>query len=249
MTPPAWLQAVMPDWLLAQVAAWTMPAWIQLMADSFWPLLMAGLTFTVPLTLLSFVLGLALAFVVALIRLFGPAPLVAVARFYVWLIRGTPLLVQLFVIFYGLPKAGLVLDPLPAALIGFTLNVGAYNSEVIRGAIESIGKGQWEAAYSLSMTRAQALRRTVLPQAARVAVPPLSNSFIALVKDTSLAAAITVPEIFQAAQRIAAVTYEPLILYTETALIYLAFSSVLSAAQVRLERRFGQHAVFAEKNR
>ena len=249
MTPPSWLQAFLPDWLLAQVGGWTVPSWVQLMADSFWPLLKAGLMFTAPLTLMSFVLGLALAFVVALIRLFGPAPLVAVARFYVWLIRGTPLLVQLFVIFYGLPSAGIVLDPLPAALIGFTLNVGAYNSEVIRGAIESISKGQWEAAYSLSMTRGQALRRTVLPQAARVAVPPLSNSFIALVKDTSLAAVLTVPEIFQAAQRIAAVTYEPLILYTEAALIYLVFSSVLSAAQVRLERRFGQHAVFSEKNR
>ncbi|ARP88551.1 amino acid ABC transporter permease [Bordetella genomosp. 9] len=222
-----------------------MPAWLKLMTDSFWPLLQAGLQFTVPLTLISFTAGLLLAFVVALIRLFGPAPAVAVVRFYVWLIRGTPLLVQLFVIFYGLPNIGIVLDPLPAALIGFTLNVGAYNSEVIRGAIESIPKGQWEAAYSLSMTRWQAIRRTILPQAARVSVPPLSNSFIALVKDTSLAAVLTVPEIFQAAQRIAAVTYEPLILYTEAALIYLVFSTVLSSAQVRLEKRFGKHAVFA----
>jgi cystine transport system permease protein len=93
------------------------------------------------------------------------------------------------------------------------------------------------------MSWSQAMRRTVLPQAARVAVPPLSNSFISLIKDTSLAAVLTVPEIFQAAQRIAAVTYEPLILYTETALIYLLFSSVLSALQGRLERRFGQHAL------
>src|SRR5690606_39291380 len=102
------------------------------MLDSFWPLLQAGLKFTVPLTLLSFAGGLVLAFVVALIRLFGPAPLVALVRFYVWLIRGTPLLVQLFVIFYGLPSAGIVLDPLPAALIGVTLNGGAHNSAVIR---------------------------------------------------------------------------------------------------------------------
>lgn len=225
------------------------PAWLQLMLDSFWPLLKAGLVFTVPLTLLSFAGGLILAFIVALIRLFGPRPLVLIVRFYVWLIRGTPLLVQLFIIFYGLPNAGIVLDPLPAALIGFILNVGAYNSEVIRSAIESIPKGQWEAAYSLSMTRGQAMRRTVLPQAARVAVPPLANSFISLVKDTSLAAVLTVPEIFQAAQRIAAVTYEPLILYTEAALIYLIFSSVLSAAQTRLERRYGQHAVFTEGQR
>lgn len=221
-----------------------MPAWLHLMAHSLWPLLYAGLVFTVPLTLASFAIGLALAFFVALVRLFGPKWAVAIVRFYVWLFRGSPLLVQLFVIFYGLPNVGIVLDPLTAAIIGFSLNVGAYNSEVIRGVIESIPKGQWEAAYSMGMTREQALRRAILPQAARVALPPLSNSFIALVKDTSLAAVLTVPEIFQAAQRIASVTYEPLILYTEAALIYLVFSSVLSSAQVRLERKFGRHALF-----
>ncbi len=226
-----------------------LPDWLQLMVHSLWPLLVGGIQFTVPLAILSFILGLLLAFLAAITRLFGPPPLVALVRFYIWLIRGTPLLVQLFVIFYGLPSVGFVLDPLPAALIGFSLNVGAYNAEVIRGAIEAIPRGQWDAAYSLSMTRAQALRRTVLPQAARVAVPPLANSFIALVKDTSLAAVITVPEIFQAAQRIASVTYEPLILYTEAALIYLVLCSFLSNAQTRLERHFGQHAVFSEGQR
>jgi len=225
-----------------------MPAWLHLMAHSLWPLLYAGLVFTVPLTLASFAIGLALAFIVALVRLFGPKWAVAVVRFYVWLFRGSPLLVQLFVIFYGLPNVGIVLDPLTAAIIGFSLNVGAYNSEVIRGVVESIPKGQWEAAYSMGMTREQALRRAILPQAARVALPPLSNSFIALVKDTSLAAVLTVPEVFQAAQRIASVTYEPLILYTEAALVYLLFSSVLSSAQVRLERKFGRHALFQAGN-
>jgi cystine transport system permease protein len=225
------------------------PDWLQLMSDSLWPLLVGGFKFTVPLAILSFLAGLALAFLAAVTRLFGPAPLVAMVRFYIWLIRGTPLLVQLFVIFYGLPSIGFVLDPLPAALIGFSLNVGAYNAEVIRGAIEAIPRGQWDAAYSLSMTRAQALRRTILPQAARVAVPPLANSFIALVKDTSLAAVITVPEIFQAAQRIASVTYEPLILYVEAALIYLLLCTALSAAQNCLERHFSQHAVFSEGQR
>ncbi|WNC91023.1 amino acid ABC transporter permease [Paraburkholderia sp. FT54] len=225
-----------------------MPAWLHLMAQSLWPLLYAGLVFTVPLTLISFAIGLALAFLVALVRLFGPKWAVAMVRFYVWLFRGSPLLVQLFVIFYGLPNVGIVLDPLTAAIIGFSLNVGAYNSEVIRGVIESIPKGQWEAAYSMGMTREQALRRAILPQAARVALPPLSNSFIALVKDTSLAAVLTVPEVFQAAQRIASVTYEPLILYTEAALVYLVLSSVLSSAQVRLERKFGRHALFQAGN-
>jgi cystine transport system permease protein len=202
--------------------------------------------FTIPLTLLSFVLGLSLGLVTAVTRLFAPKPLVLVARFYVWVIRGTPLLVQLFVIFYGLPSLGILLNAFPAALIGFTLNVGAYSSEIVRAAISAVPRGQWEAAYSIGMSWSQAMRRTVLPQATRVAIPPLSNTFISLVKDTSLAAAVTVPELFQTAQRIVATTYEPLILYIEAALIYLALSSVLSSLQVRLERRFARYGGFLE---
>ncbi len=197
-----------------------------------------------PLTLLSFVFGLAVGFAVALTRLFAPAPFALAVRFYVWIFRGTPLLVQLFLIFYGLPSVGIVLDAFPAALIGFTLNVGAYSSEIIRAVLLSVQKGQWEAAYSIGMTWRQAMRRIILPQASRVAVPPLSNTFIALVKDTSLAAAITVPELFRAGQRIVATTYEPLILYVEVALVYLVVSSVLSGLQARLERRLSRYGGF-----
>src|SRR6195952_2202459 len=222
------------------------PHWLILMADSFWPLVWAGLVFTIPLTLLSFVFGLTLGLITAIARLFGPAPVSATARFYVWVIRGTPLLVQLFVIFYGLPSIGILLDAFPAALIGFTLNIGAYTSEIIRAVISSVPKGQWEAAYSIGMNWRQAMMRTILPQAARVAVPPLSNTFISLVKDTSLAAAITVPELFQAAQRIVATTYEPLILYIEAALLYLVLSSLLSWLQVALERRLGRYGGYLE---
>lgn len=223
-----------------------MPHWLQLMIDSLGPLLWAALAFTIPLTLLSFAFGLTLGLIVALIRLFGPWPLAAVVRFYVWIIRGTPLLVQLFLIFYGLPSVGILLDAFPAALIGFTLNIGAYSSEIVRAAISSVAKGQWEASFSIGMSWSQTMRRTVLPQAARVAVPPLSNTFISLVKDTSLAAAITVPELFQAAQRVVAVTYEPLILYVEAALIYLVISSVLSALQARIELRLSRYGGFME---
>lgn len=226
-----------------------MPHWLQLMLDSLPTLLWAGIRFTIPLTLLSFGLGLTLGLVTAVARLFGPAPISALARFYVWIIRGTPLLVQLFVIFYGLPSIGVLLDAFPAALIGFTLNVGAYTSEIIRAAITSVPKGQWEAAYSTGMNWQQAMRRTILPQAARVSVPPLSNTFISLVKDTSLAAAITVPELFQAAQRIVATTYEPLILYIQAALMYLVLSSVLSALQSRLEVRFSRYGGQMESSR
>ncbi|CAM3344914.1 MULTISPECIES: amino acid ABC transporter permease [Methylobacterium] len=223
-----------------------MPHWLDLMLQSLGPLLEACLRFTVPLTLIAFGLGLSLGLAVALARLFGPRPVAALAWTYVWIFRGTPLLVQLFVIFYGLPSAGILIDAFPAAVIGFTLNVGAYASEIVRAAIASIPKGQWEAAYATGMTPAQALRRTILPQAGRVAVPSLSNSFIALVKDTSLAAAITVPEMFQAAQRIVAVTYEPLILYAEAALIYLVLCSGLSWLQGGLERRLGRYGGYLE---
>ena len=218
-----------------------MPHWLNLMIESLPSLLWACLLFTIPLTLLSFVLGLAVGFVAAVIRLFAPGPLAAIVRFYVWIIRGTPLLVQLFLIFYGLPSVGIVLDAFPAALIGFTLNVGAYTSEIIRAVLLSVPKGQWEAAYSIGMTWSQAMRRTILPQATRTAVPPLSNTFISLVKDTSLAAAITVPELFRAGQRIVATSYEPLIIYVEVALIYLLVSSVLSSLQSRIEKRFSRY--------
>ncbi|HHG8775418.1 TPA: amino acid ABC transporter permease [Raoultella planticola] len=225
-----------------------MPEFISLAISSFWPMLYAGLVFTIPITLISFFLGLLLGFIVALIRLYGPAPLQSVVRFYVWIIRGTPLLVQLFLIFYALPSVGITLDAFPAAVIGFTLNVGAFTSEVIRATLLSVAKGQWEAAHSIGMSWGQALRYIILPQAARVAVPPLSNTFISLVKDTSLASVITVPELFLAAQRIAAVTYQPLILYSEAALLYLLISSVLSYLQSRLELRLERNTVVKEEH-
>jgi cystine transport system permease protein len=200
-------------------------------------MLKAGLAFTVPVALISFALGLLVGLLTALARLSKVKSLIAIAKFYVWIIRGTPLLVQLFIIFYGLAKVNIILDPLPAAIIGFTINVGAYSSEVIRAAILSIPKGQWEAAASIGMTHAQALRRIVLPQAARVSVPPLFNSFISLIKDTSLAASITLTEMFQVAQRVTAATYEPLLLYVEVAFIYLIFCTVLGAVQGRVEKK------------
>jgi L-cystine transport system permease protein len=214
---------------------------IDLLINSFLPLLKAGLQFTVPLTLISFTLGIILALATALARISSFKPLVLIAKFYVWIIRGTPLLVQLFIIFYGLPAAGITLDALTSAIIGFTLSVGAYNSEVIRAAILSIPKGQWEAAYSVGMTNNQALRRVILPQAARVSIPPLANSFISLIKDTSLAATITVTELFQIAQRITAATYEPLWMYIEAAFIYLMFCSVLSMLQHKIEKRLERY--------
>lgn len=218
---------------------------LHILTQSFWPILSAGFVYTIPLTLISFAIGLAIAVVVALVRIAGVRGAKEIAVFYVWIVRGTPLLVQIFIIFYGLPNAGVVLDPLPAAVIAFSLNVGAYSSETVRAAVLSIGKGQWEAGYSLGMTYFQVLRRVVIPQAARVSVPPLFNSFIGLVKDTSLAANITVTEMFMVTQRVAAKTYEPLALYCEVAFIYLIFCTVLSRVQEVAEQKLsvGQNGV------
>ena len=213
----------------------------QILVDSFFPLLKAGITFTVPLTIISFTLGLMIALSVALIRIFGKQPLVAVVKFYVWIIRGTPLLVQLFIIFYGLPSIGVTLNGFISATIGFTLSVGAYSSEIIRAAILSVPKGQWEAAQALGMTKGQTMMHIILPQAVKVAIPSLSNSFISLVKDTSLAASITVTELFQVGQQITARTYEPLWLYCEVAFVYLIFCSVLSYLQSKMESLYGKH--------
>lgn len=209
--------------------------------SSFGPIIGGAVTGTIPLTLASFALGLALALLVALLRLSPNRVFSGVARFYVSVIRGTPLLVQLFVIFYGLPSIGVKLEPWPSAIIAFSLNVGGYAAEVIRAAILSVPKGQWEAGHTIGMSRPQTLVRIILPQAARVSVPPLSNTFISLVKDTSLASLILVTELFRNAQQIAAFSQEFMILYLEAALVYWVICLVLSTAQSALERRLDRY--------
>lgn len=211
--------------------------------DSFLPMLRAGILYTVPLTIVSFSLGLVLGLLVAIVRISNQRALNTVVSGYVWIIRGTPLLVQLFIIFYGLPKIGLTLDAYLAAIIGFTLNVGAYSSETIRAAILAVDRGQWEASHALGLSKIQTLRLVVFPQAFKVAIPPLFNSFISHVKDTSLAAAITYTELFRVAQQITARTYEPLLLYSEAALIYLLFCTVLTALQTKLEKYFTRSGI------
>jgi cystine transport system permease protein len=212
-----------------------------LIRHSLVPLLEGMVRGTIPLTLISFVLGLVLALAVALMRL-SPIRLVsAPARFYVSLIRGTPLLVQLFIIYYGLPSMGATIDPFPSACIAFTLNVGGYASEVIRAAILSVPRGQWEAALTVGMGYPTTLRRIVLPQAMRVAVPPLSNTLISLVKDTSLASTIQVTETLRKAQELAAPTYEFFTLYAIAATYYWVICLGLSFSQARLETRLDRY--------
>ena len=204
---------------------------IALLLDSFPKILLPGLTMTIPLTVISFSIAMVIATAVALIQFAHVKVLSQIARFYIWVVRGTPLLVQLFVVFYGLPDVGILLDPFPAAVLVFAVNEGAYCAETMRAALESVPVGQIEAGYCVGMRYMQIMRRIVLPQALRTAFPPLSNSLIAMVKDTSLASNITVMEMFMATQRIAARTYEMLPLYCEVAVVYLMFSTVLTFVQ------------------
>lgn len=218
------------------------PKKIEIAKNSLQPLLEGAIMNTIPLTIVSFIFGIILAVLTALARISSVKILQSIARVYVSAIRGTPLLVQLFIIFYGLPNIGIILDPFISAVIGFSLSVGAYGSEIIRAAILSIPKGQWEAGYSIGMTYSQALRRIILPQAAKVSIPPLSNSFISLVKDTSLASVVLVTEMFRRAQEITAANYEFLLVYTEAALIYWVICFFLSIIQGYLEKRLDRYA-------
>ncbi|MGE7666432.1 amino acid ABC transporter permease [Ureibacillus composti] len=209
---------------------------LEIVLNSIWPILKAGLLVTIPLSLISFAIALVIAVITALVKLSNFRVLKFIFSTYVWIFRGTPLLVQLFIVFFGFPKAGITLDPWTAAIITFSLNTGAYASESIRASILSIPKGQWEAAESLGMSYWQVLRRVIAPQTVRISLPPVTNDFIDLLKGTSLAASITIADMFMIGQQITAFTYEPLAIYTLVAAIYLVFCTVLTTLQSRLEK-------------
>lgn len=213
----------------------------ELFVNSLLPMVQGAIKYTIPLTLIAFIIGVLLALLTAMMRLSSSKILQAVARVYVSAIRGTPMLVQLFIIFFGLGSIGITIDPFPSAIIAFSLNVGAYASEIIRASISSIPKGQWEAAQTIGMSYSQSLKRIILPQAARVSIPPLSNTFISLVKDTSLASLILVTELFRKAQEIAARTYDFMLLYVEAAIIYWVICFILSIIQDQVENRLNRY--------
>lgn len=214
---------------------------VQLLIDSFPRILIPGLTMTIPLTAISFCFAMVFAVAVAMIQFAQVKVLKDVARFYIWVVRGTPLLVQLFVVFYGLTDFNIILEPFVAAVIVFSLNEGAYAAEAVRGALESVPAGQMEAGCCVGMSYLQTMRRIVLPQALRTAFPSLANSLISMLKDTSLASTITVAEMFMATQRIAGRTFEYMPLYLEVAVIYLLFSTVLTKLQRLGEKRLGAY--------
>ncbi len=208
-----------------------------ILISSFPRILGQGVMVTIPLTVISFALALVIAVLCAMIQIADIRGLKQLVRFYIWIVRGTPLLVQLYLVYFGLPDIGLMLPAFPCAVAVFALNEGAYCAETVRAAIEAVPKGQMEAGYCVGMSYTQIMRRIVLPQAFRTAFPPLSNSLISMVKDTSLAANITVMEMFMATQRVVGRTYEALALYMEVAVIYLFFCTVITKLQALGEKK------------
>lgn len=215
-------------------------AW-EAIQNAAWPMALAMIKVTIPLTAICFVVGLALALIVALARMSSRKYFSIPARVFISAVRGTPLLVQLFLIFYGLPQFGVNLDPYIAAVIAFSVNVAGYAAEVIRASILSVPRGQWEAAETVGMGYTTTLKRIVLPQASRTAVPPLSNTLLSLLKDTSLASVVLVSEMFRKAQEFAGVNFQFFALYALAAAYYWVVCFVLSLVQDRLEVRLDRY--------
>lgn len=212
-----------------------------ILLESFPKILMAGIKVTIPLTIVSFIFALIISVIVAMIQYAEVPVLKNICRFYIWLIRGTPMLVQLYVVFYGLPSVGVVLDPIPSAIIVLSFNEGAYMAESVRGALESVPVGQLEAGQCVGLSYFQIMYRIVLPQAFRVAFPALSNSLISMLKGTSLVTTVTITEMLRQAQIINARYYQAMGLYCEVALIYLIFCSILTLIQRRVEKKLGSY--------
>ncbi|MGU1641624.1 amino acid ABC transporter permease [Pseudomonas aeruginosa] len=202
-----------------------------------WPFLLQGAMYAVLFAAVSMVLGLVLGFSVAVARVTKVPVVSQIAAVYVSAFRGTPLLVQIFVLYYGLPSVGIEFTPVTAGILALTLNVAAYLSESMRGAILGIDKGQWEAGLSVGLTWGQTLWNIITPQALRLAVPSLSNSLISLIKDTSLISVITVTELMLATKEVIAETFQPLPLYLAAAGIYWLLSALFERVQKALENR------------
>jgi cystine transport system permease protein len=211
-----------------------------ILLEAFPQILLQGIKVTLPLTAVSFFFALIISVIVAMIQYADIPVLKQICRFYIWIIRGTPLLVQLYVIFYGLPSVNIYLDAWTSAIFVLSFNEGAYMAETVRGALESIPVGQLEAGQCVGLSYLQIMWHIVLPQAFKVAFPSLSNSLIGLLKETSLATTITITEMIRQAQIINSRYYETLGLYCEVAIIYLAFCTILTWIQRAAEKRLNR---------
>jgi cystine transport system permease protein len=210
---------------------------LELFMEVFTKIFIGGITVTIPLTIISFFFAMIIAILVAIVQVAKVPVLKQLARLYVWFIRGTPLIVQLYIVYFGLPYFNIKLSGWLSAVLVFSINTGAYASETMRGAIESVPKGQFEAGYCVGMSYSQIMTRIILPQAMKIAFPSLGNSLISLTKDTSLAASITVGEMFLEAQKIVSRTWETFPIYLSLAFVYLFFCTIMEIVQRKFEKK------------
>lgn len=214
---------------------------MELFLESFSKIFISGIIMTLPLALVSFIIAMLIAIACAMIQ-YAKVPIAKnIVQFYIWIFRGTPMLVQLFIMYFGMQSIGVRISAITATIIVFSLNTGAYCAETIRGSIESVPQGQMEAGYCVGMSYMQIMMHIILPQAFRSAFPSLFNNLISLVKDTSLAANITVTEMFMQTERIAGRTYQFMQLYIEVAFVYLIFCTVLTWLQAWGEKKLNYY--------
>jgi len=214
---------------------WSWPAFFEYLVS---PYMLQGAVTTIWLSVMSMFFGIVLGFVAALMKMArNPVPR-GIAGFYIWLWRGTPLLIQLVIIYTGLPQLGIRFNVIESALIGLSLNEGAYFAEIIRAGITSVDRGQNDAARALGMTYRQMMRIVVLPQATRVVVPPLGNQFLGMLKTSSLASAISMEELLRHAQELAQIEFRVLEVYCVAAIYYLVLTTAWGFVQRRIERHY-----------
>lgn len=201
------------------------------------PILLKGCVMTVELTVITLIVGTVLGILLALAKLSKTVAFRTISGFYTWIFRGTPLLLQLFFFYYGLPFMGLELSPFSAAVLGLSLNCAAYMAEIVRGGIQSIDKGQFEAAKALSFSYTDTMRRIILPQTFKVIIPPVGNEFIAILKDTSLVSTIAMVELMRSSQQMYATTFKPIEIFLTSGILYLLMTTVFTGVFSLFERK------------
>lgn len=210
-------------------------------ALTYLPYLLQGAIITIEIAAIGVIFGSLFGILVGLGRVSRNPLFSQISRFYIWVIRGTPLLLQLFVIHFAIPSAfpALTLPPFVSACIALSLNAAAYIAEIARGAIQSIDKGQMEAARSLGLSSSQSMRRVIIPQAFRRMLPPLGNEFIALIKESSLVSTIALYDLLRTGQQIISSTYRYTEVFLLVGLIYLLLTTVMSYIVRKIENKVG----------
>ena len=204
------------------------------------PILLEGCVVTLQISFFALLLGMIFGIAGALCRISSNRALNSIAFMYVWVIRGTPVMVQLFILYFGLPQLGIKLPSMVAGVLGLAINTGAYVTEIIRAGIQAVDKGQMEAALSVGMSFRQAMVRIIGPQATKICIPPLVNQFIMTLKNSSIASLVTITELFRTGEQIIYTTFRSFEVYTAVAVLYLIMNSVFMVIADRLERKMAR---------